>query len=261
MTPEAPIAEIELPSAPPRDPAWTIWDILLIALVFFLAFYGATFVGFSAAHRIPQFADSSRKALIFNPFFLVPVQFGAYLVTFLFTRMLITLRSQNDFWHAVKWNPPRMNLVATLAFGGATLALLVQVASGLLPIPKSLPVEQYFRDAPSAYMMMAFGVLVAPLAEELLFRGLLFPVLARGLGMTAGVALSAFLFALIHQAQLSHAWAPLLLLFVVGLVLTITRAVTRSVAASWIIHVAYNATLFGFLYVSSQGFRHLENVK
>jgi len=58
-----------------------------------------------------------------------------------------------------------------------------------------------------------------------------------------------------------HAWAPLLLLFLVGLVLTITRAVTKSVAASWIIHVAYNATLFGFLYVGSQGFRHLENVK
>jgi membrane protease YdiL (CAAX protease family) len=102
---------------------------------------------------------------------------------------------------------------------------------------------------------------VAPLAEELLFRGLLFPIFTRGLGLTAGIALTAFLFALIHQAQLSHAWAPLLLLFVVGLVLTITRAVTKSVAASWIIHVAYNATLFGFLYLGSQGFRHLENVK
>src|SRR5205807_10600892 len=107
----------------------------------------------------------------------------------------------------------------------------------------------------------AFGVMVAPLAEELLYRGLLFPVFALGLGMKAGVALTAFLFAVIHQAQLSHAWAPLLLLFVAGLVLTITRAVTKSVAASWIIHVAYNATLFGFLYVGSQGFRHLENVK
>jgi CAAX protease family protein len=261
MTPEAPIAEIELPAAQPRYPAWTMWDILLIAFVFFLAFYAATFIGFFAAHRIPQFADSSRKALIFNPLFLVPVQFCAYLLTFLFTRMLITLRAQNDFWRAVKWNLPQGNVGSQLAVGGATLAVLVQVASGLLPIPKSLPVEQYFRDAPSAYMMAAFGVLVAPLAEELLFRGLLFPVFARSLGVKGGVVLTAFLFALIHQAQLSHAWAPLLLLFIVGLVLTITRAVTNSVAASWIIHVGYNATLFAFLYAGSQGFRHLENVK
>src|SRR3954464_6587353 len=194
MTPEAPIAEIELPAAEPRDPAWTIWDILLIALVFFLAFYAATFVGFFAAHRIPQLADSSRKALIFNPLFLVPVQFAAYLLTFLFTRMLITWRAQNDFWRAVKWNLPQANLGAQLAVGGAFLAVVVQVASGLLPIPKSLPVEQYFRDAPSAWMMAAFGVLVAPLAEELLFRGLLFPVFARWLGVSAGVALTALLF-------------------------------------------------------------------
>src|SRR5205807_2385807 len=168
MTPDAPIAEIELPAVPARDPAWTIWDILLIGLIFFFAFNGATFAGFFAAHWIPPFADSSRKALILNPLFLVPVQFGAYLITFLFTRILITLRAQNDFWQAVKWNPPQGNLGAVLVFGGATLALLVQVTSGLLPIPKSLPVEQYFRDAPSAYMMAAFGVLVAPLAEELL---------------------------------------------------------------------------------------------
>src|SRR5437868_6270456 len=239
MTPEAPIAEIELPAAPSRDPAWTIWDILLIALTFFLAFNGAMLVGFFSAHRIPEFADSSRKALLFNPFFLVPVQFCAYLITFLFTRILITLRAQNDFWHAVKWNLPKAELATALCFVGITLAVLVQIASGVLPIPKSLPVEQYFRDASSAYMMAAFGILVAPLAEELLFRGLLFPVFARGLGVNAAVALTAFLFALIHQAQLSHAWAPLLLLFLVGLALTITRAVTKSLAASWIIHVAY----------------------
>src|SRR5437763_1006322 len=119
MTPKAPIAEIELPAAPPREPAWTIWDILLIALVFSFTLYGAMSLGFWAAHGIPQLADSSRKALIFNPFFLVPVQFGAYLITFLFTRMLITLRAQNDFWQAVKWNPPQGHLAVTLAFSGA----------------------------------------------------------------------------------------------------------------------------------------------
>src|SRR5438270_11470419 len=103
MTPEAPIAEIELPAAPSRDPAWTIWDILLIALTFFLAFNGAVVVGFFSAHRIPEFAGSSRKALVFNPFFLVPVQFCAYLITFLFHGILITLRAQNDFLLSVKW--------------------------------------------------------------------------------------------------------------------------------------------------------------
>ena len=43
------------------------------------------------------------------------------------------------------------------------------------------------------------------------------------------------LFALLHQGQLARAWAPLMLLFVVGIVLTTVRARYDSLAASWIV--------------------------
>src|SRR5205085_2982284 len=234
------------PRVVPRDPPWTFWDILLVIVIFVLSLMASVAFALGTAQRIPHLAGNNRQALLLNPLFFVPVQFVAYLITFIFTRILITLRAQNDFWTAVKWNPPKSSSAAISAFGGATLALAVQLASSVLPIPKSLPMDQYFRDAPSAYIMAAFGILVAPLVEELLFRGLLFPLLARSLGIASGVVLTAGFFSLIHQSQLKHAWAPLLLLFVVGLALTITRAHTQSVAASWIMHCAYNATLFGF---------------
>ena len=44
------------------------------------------------------------------------------------------------------------------------------------------------------------AVLVAPLREELLFRGLLLPPLQRALGALPGLALSALLFAAVHGA-------------------------------------------------------------
>ena len=53
--------------------------------------------------------------------------------------------------------------------------------SRLLPIPKSLPMDRFFQDRQGAYLMMIFGVAVAPLAEEMLFRGFLYPVLDRWL--------------------------------------------------------------------------------
>ena len=53
--------------------------------------------------------------------------------------------------------------------------------SRLLPIPKSLPMDQFFKDAQGAYLMMIFGVAIAPFAEEMLFRGFLYPMLDRWL--------------------------------------------------------------------------------
>jgi hypothetical protein len=108
--------------------------------------------------------------------------------------------------------------------------------------------------------MAAFGTLIAPLVEELFFRGFLYPVLARRVGMVAGIVLTALPFALIHESQLARAWAPLLLLFFVGVILTTARARTGSVATSVLIHMGYNATLFIMLYLASDHFRHLERV-
>ena len=108
--------------------------------------------------------------------------------------------------------------------------------------------------------MAAFGITFAPLVEELFFRGFLYPVAARRIGVAASVVITALLFALIHAAQLAQAWAPLLLLWFVGVVLTAVRAWTKSVGASFCIHVGYNATLFLLLFLASDHFRHLEKL-
>src|SRR5437868_11528175 len=135
MTPEAPVAEIEVPRVVPRDPPWTFWDILLVIVIFVLSLMASVAFALGTAQRIPHLAGNNRQALLLNPLFFVPVQFVAYLITFIFTRILITLRAQNDFWTAMKWNPPKSTSAALFAFAGATLALVVQLASSVLPIP------------------------------------------------------------------------------------------------------------------------------
>jgi membrane protease YdiL (CAAX protease family) len=78
--------------------------------------------------------------------------------------------------------------------------------------------------------------------------------------VTPAVLLTATLFAFIHGAQLGYAWAPLLSIFVVGVVFTVVRERTGSVASSFLTHCGYNLTLFGLLWFGSDGFRHLEKV-
>jgi membrane protease YdiL (CAAX protease family) len=65
---------------------------------------------------------------------------------------------------------------------------------------------------------------------------------------------------LIHAPQLGRAWGPVLVVFLVGVALTLTRAKTKSVASSMLVHIAYNGTLSVLLFVGSSGFRHLERL-
>jgi membrane protease YdiL (CAAX protease family) len=77
------------------------------------------------------------------------------------------------------------------------------------------------------------------------------------MAMALAVTLTALPFALIHGMQLEFSWAPLLVIFFVGVILTWVRAHSRSLAASWIVHVSYNTTLLAFMFVQTGGFRHL----
>jgi membrane protease YdiL (CAAX protease family) len=79
-------------------------------------------------------------------------------------------------------------------------------------------------------------------------------------GRLLAVLATSLAFAMVHSEQLGQAWGPLLVLFVVGLVLTITRVVTRSVTPGLLIHVGYNLMLFGLLYFGTDHFRHLERM-
>jgi membrane protease YdiL (CAAX protease family) len=143
---------------------------------------------------------------------------------------------------------------------GMGLAIFSDLAQALLHrwIPKSLPIEELFRDRSSALVLATFGILIAPLVEELLFRGFLYPALARWAGVVPAVLATATGFALLHGAQLAYSWAPLLLIFIVGVVLTITRAVTKSVATSVLVHMAYNFTLLLQGYIVTHGFRDMQ---
>ena len=80
----------------------------------------------------------------------------------------------------------------------------------------------------------------------------------RWTGVAPAIIVTSAGFALLHGSQLAFSLVPLLLIFIVGVVLTITRAVTKSVATSVLVHMAYNFTIFTQVYIGTQGFRHMQ---
>ena len=91
---------------------------------------------------------------------------------------------------------------------------------------------------------MLLGVLVAPVLEETIFRGYIYPVAARSFGVTGGVLFTGTIFGLLHASQLWGGWGQIALLVVVGIVFTYARAATHTVVASYLMHVSYNSFLF-----------------
>ena len=223
--------------------------------VSFLLLKGFAIFGFSF-HQIQNAPGNKNLFLILNQALLSVV-----LLAYLAVQIRHNFRA--PFWRTIGWRPletshtPRAAAYLGLIFSGFTLAILVTLSSSAFKSSTKMPIEQFFQDRRSALLLMSLGVLFAPVLEETMFRGYIYPVVARSFGVNAGILVTGTLFGLLHASQLWGGWAQIALLVFVGIIFTLARARTRSVVASYLLHVSYNSTLFLGFIVASHGFRHL----
>jgi membrane protease YdiL (CAAX protease family) len=176
---------------------------------------------------------------------------------------LVRMRTQTPFWRAMGWRGlhfARQRTSDSILFclgGGAMLALIVSFAGKFINEKSDLPIEELFHSRPTVILLMGFGILVAPLVEETMFRGFLYPIFARSFGVAAGVIVTGVLFGAMHAQQLWGGWGQISLLIGVGIVLTWVRARTGTVAASYLVHLGYNSLLFLGFFIGTGGLRHI----
>ena len=242
----------------PPDPAWNGWDVVrLIVITILSLFIGVFAVLFIARWKVYPYMPLGEVARI--PLVIVAGQSVAYLLILAYMYVLVTReRRRPDFLAAIHWNWPSNMAVYILL--GFVLSIGLQALAHFLPIPKELPIDDFFRTPAEAWALGILSITLAPLMEELFFRGFLYPVLARRLGLPIAVVLTALGFAALHGAQLQFSWGPVLVIFLVGVVLTVVRAKTNSVAAGVLIHMAYNGTITVAMFAATDGFRHLEKL-
>ncbi len=173
------------------------------------------------------------------------------------------LRFHSPFWHTIGWRRPDSGRIPPLAFysglilSGFFLSIIVSLGSSLFPPQKNLPIETLFQDRYATVLFMSVAVLLAPLVEETIFRGYIYPVVARSFGKVWGILATGALFGLLHASQLWGGWSQIALLVFVGVVLTFARAVSRTVVTSFVIHTSYNSVQVIGLLVATHGLRHL----
>jgi membrane protease YdiL (CAAX protease family) len=247
-TPEVPIAREELVPEDLRV-AWGWLDLSLFLLVGIVAFLGLGLIliaGIALAHiHLAEIQTSPRLAGILN----VIADVFLFLTLMGYLALQMRLRFRAPFWRTIGWrplergySPPALRLFGFIATG-LVLAFVVQIGSAIFGTKTELPIERLFEDRLTVILVLALSVLMAPLVEETIFRGYIYPVVARSFGRGIAIVATGALFGLLHAAQLWGGWTQIALLVFVGLVLTYTRATTKTVLASYLVHLSYNFTV------------------
>jgi uncharacterized protein len=256
ITYSLPPIEVPLPRLPKagEDPVWSGWDVLLIAALtlgaIFLVQLVLILVGVRFVYRHESWIDVAQK-----PVLALLSELLAYGIVAIFMVLLVEGKYHTRFWPAIRWNWPGPGGVGLVGVG--VLMLGFDLLGRFLPMPKTTPFDQFFDRPLDAYLTVAFAITLGPLMEEIFFRGFLYPVVARRLGAFWGIVLTALPFGLMHYLQY-RSWSAVLIIILVGVVLTTVRAVTKSVASSFLAHVGYNGTLMVIAAVATDGFRHME---
>jgi len=233
--------------------------------VFLLFYLGSTIVlliiamiAASAIRGIPFDALKQHPVLLI--ILTIAAQTAGSFAALFYFWVLARVRRAGKFWPALGWHSldgtrTTPATVARYLFAGVALAITIAVLGSLIKQAGPTPFDDFFKARQTVFMLMAFGILVAPLVEETVFRGFLYPVAARQFGVAPGILLTGILFGGFHAMQLWGAWGQIALLILVGIVLTWVRARTGSVLAGFLMHVAYNSTLFAATYFGTHGFR------
>lgn len=245
------------------------WDWLDVVLLAVLAVVGTWIVRILIVRAVGVFGVTQAH-LRKSPGLLSVISVVAQIVldlgllAYLAAQMRVRFRS--PFWRTIGWRPLETGRIrrglayAGLVFAGFALAEAVALAESFFPPKHPLPLQTMLEDPRAALLFLLTAMLLAPVVEETIFRGYLYPVVARGWGVGAGIVITGAVFGLLHAGQLWGGWWQIGLLVIVGVIFTAARAATRTVVASYILHASYNSLPVIADLLSSPRIRHIPYV-
>ena len=244
--------------------SWS-WPHLIVFIFFSFASLLVVQLAFVFYVSANQHLTQKQVEVLFEskPQFLVGTNVLWYALVFLFLYVTLAVLRGAPFWHSLGWTKLRnktKDWTGTPWFfflSGCGLALFVAAASSRIKNTEHVPIQELFKNRSAAMLLMAMAVLVAPLVEETVFRGYLYPLFAKSLGVFPGVLITGTLFGLMHGAQLGWTWGLVILLIFVGVVFTFARARAGTVVASFLLHLGYNSMIAVSSIIVTRGFQHM----
>jgi len=271
------------PPAPAPDPyaglapdirvPWKLADIGIFLLIYLgiNIVVGIAVFGGAAVMLHKSFTALQNDPVVF-PVIAVLAQVLISVATIFYFWILVRIRSAKPaapategFWRTIGFRPLGVDgtsagRVLLCLLAGVAVSIAVDVSSTFMGKQPPTSMDNLFQSRTGVLALMFFGVLVAPLVEEMMFRGFLYPVVARRLGIIASVLFTGAVFGAFHALQLWPAKGLIALLIGVGIIFTWVRARAKSVLASFLMHTAYNSTIFVALLIQTKGLTDLSQI-
>ncbi len=239
-------------------PATLVWFGLLMLAVA-LALASADRFGLSKrdiTHAMEGFSSNTTAVLIATASFDLVLLFYAWRIS----------RRVADSSMAARYRPIGWKAFALSLAGGVALWALSYVVTwelathSLVQFHVTAAERTLIPQSPASLPLGLLCIaLIAPLAEELYFRGILLSWLRRKIGAPLAVFASAAIFALLHFRFLSHSgvegWVYTATIAAVGLVTATLALRTGSLWGPFAVHAGYNATIVSMVALSPLLFR------
>lgn len=260
---------------------WSWVHLVVFGVFFFVTqiFLGTVVVGYYSIYRhLSQ--RQIRRLLESDPKLLVGTSVLSFALLILFLYVTLSVLRGVPFWRTLGWKKLKSDPMTGKGkpwmyfLSGCGLSLFVALASSQVKDAERAPIHEFFKSRSGAMLLMAMAVFVAPLAEETIFRGYLYPVFARIIsaiagyfgmecslairtGMASSILVTGVLFGLMHGPQLGENLALVSLLILVGVIFTFARAWTGTVLASFLLHLGYNSMIAITAIIGTRGFTQM----
>ncbi len=219
-------------------PRWGFMDIILV----YLGVMGVSIF----ASLLPRQNGSGEMSLFLTGFM---VQFLAT-IGFVY---LFAVYFKNGQWSDLGIRRARPGSYLSYGIGGGILLLAMVMALGyvLKYFQPELPPQYYeemLRTAsrlPDLLMVLAVGAVLAPLSEELFYRGMIYPLFRKHLGPMWGGIISGIFFGLVHL----DLWRALPLALG-GIVLCYIYEKSGSIFVAILAHGVWNGVMSMLIYLS-----------
>jgi hypothetical protein len=216
-------------NTPPRRPVWNVWQGLFLLLLIYLIEYPLGWLS------TPQDLDQLQGFLRF-------IAVGLGEVILYFAVIIIFFRVIRRPISELGLVKPRVRYIVLGIVMGGVLFVAVGLLGNFLANWLGTPAPQSFTLVVMGaeydwqlYLLLILGGILAPLKEEVIFRGVFYPPLRSNYGRGKGILLTAGLFAFLHLDVVRF-----LPLFIGGVVLSWLYEKTSSLWPSILAHGTWN---------------------
>lgn len=245
----APLDEKLLASTLPVTPDNPPWNSLIAFLVWLssVILIAVLPIFFVFPYLISQGTDLTNQAsvidamkndptvILLNLIAVLP----AHLLTLLLAWLVVTKFKRFSFRETVGWQWNGFNFWTCLGILGGFF-VVAAIVSYFIPEQETELTRILKSSRTAVYVVAFFATFTAPLVEEVVYRGIVYSSFQRSGGVPAAVALTTFLFAVVHFPQYIESLPTLILICLLSLILTLVRVRTGNLLPCVALHTAFN---------------------